>query len=117
MKKYKIRTVKKPWGQERIFADSGLYLGKLITINRGHKLSLQYHRKKHETLYVLKGKCLMEISGKKTVYKPGTAAAIPPGTRHRFSATCGRVTLIEVSTYHPVDTVRLEDAYGRKDEV
>ena len=107
------RVVKKPWGQEDIFADSGLYLGKVLTINKGHKLSLQYHRKKHETLYVLRGRCLMEIRGKKRFYKAGEAVAIPPGTLHRFCAPVGKVTLLEVSTYHPDDTVRVKDDYGR----
>jgi len=112
--KRKISVVKKPWGREDIFASApGLYLGKILTINKGARLSLQYHTKKHETLYVLKGKCLMEIQGKKTVYKPGEAAVIPIGVRHRFAAPYGRVTLLEVSTYHPDDTVRLKDDYDR----
>src|ERR1035437_4483923 len=112
--KMKPVTVKKPWGQELIFASApGLYLGKILTINKGARLSLQYHTKKHETLYVLKGRCLMEIKGKKAVYKPGDAAPIPTGVRHRFAAPYGRVTLLEVSTYHPDDTVRLKDDYNR----
>ena len=112
--KNKTTIVKKPWGQENIFASAtGLYLGKILTINKGARLSLQYHTKKHETLYVLKGRCLMEIKGRKAVYEPGDAAPIPTGVRHRFSAPYGRVTLLEVSTYHPDDTVRLKDDYKR----
>ncbi len=114
MKKENIaKIVKKPWGNEKIFADSGLYLGKLLTIRKGSRLSLQYHTKKHETLYVLKGRCLMEISGRKIVYKPGDTAVIPPGRRHRFCAPYETTILIEVSTYHPDDTVRIADDYGR----
>ena len=113
-KKTKTTIVKKPWGQENIFACApGLYLGKILTINKGARLSLQYHTKKHETLYVLKGKCRMEINGVAAVYKPGDSAPIPTGARHRFAAPYGRVTLLEVSTYHPDDTVRLKDDYGR----
>ncbi|HAF95813.1 MAG: hypothetical protein A2X34_00105 [Elusimicrobia bacterium GWC2_51_8] len=113
-KKTKTTIVKKPWGQENVFACApGLYLGKILIINKGARLSLQYHTKKHETLYVLKGKCLMEINGQAAVYKPGDAAPIPTGTRHRFAAPYGRVTLLEVSTYHPDDTVRLADDYNR----
>jgi len=113
-KKTSAAIVKKPWGQENIFASApGLYLGKILTINKGARLSLQYHTKKHETLYVLRGKCLMTINGKSAVYKPGDAAPIPTGTRHRFAAPYGRVTLLEVSTYHPDDTVRLKDDYKR----
>jgi mannose-6-phosphate isomerase-like protein (cupin superfamily) len=115
--KYKPVIVKKPWGEERIFASvPELYLGKILVINKGARLSLQYHTKKHETLYVLRGKCLMEIKGKKTVYNPGEGAPIPTGVRHRFSAPYGKVTLLEVSTYHPNDTVRLSDDYKRKNE-
>lgn len=106
--------VNKPWGREIIYASApGKYLGKVLVINKGARLSLQYHTKKHETLYVLKGRCLMEIKGKKAVYKPGEAAPIPTRTVHRFAAPYGRVTLLEVSTYHPDDTVRLKDDYKR----
>ncbi|HAH05764.1 MAG TPA: cupin [Elusimicrobia bacterium] len=113
MKKKGTTVVKKPWGSETIFADTGLYLGKILTINKGSRLSLQYHTRKHETLYVQKGVCLMMISGRRRVCRPGAAVVIPPRTRHRFCAPYGRVQLVEVSTYHPNDTVRLEDDYGR----
>jgi mannose-6-phosphate isomerase len=110
----KTMIIKKPWGQENIFASApGKYLGKILTINKGQRLSLQYHTKKHETLYVLRGRCLMEIDGGKRVYNPGEAAPIPTKVVHRFAAPYGRVTLLEVSTYHPDDTVRLKDDYKR----
>ena len=113
-KKNKITIVKKPWGEENIFASvPELYLGKILIINKGARLSLQYHTKKHETLYVLSGRCLMEINGKAAVYEPGEAVSLPTGVRHRFAAPYGRVTLLEVSTYHPDDTIRLKDDYGR----
>jgi len=114
MMKKKPEIVKKPWGQETIFASApGLYLGKVLTINKGARLSLQYHTKKHETLYVLRGRCRMELNGKAAIYEPGEALPIPTKARHRFSAPYCKVTLLEVSTYHPDDTVRVKDDYGR----
>jgi len=55
----------------------------------------------------------MEIGGRRLICPPGTAVAVPPLTRHRFCAPYGRVTLLEVSTDHPDDTIRVADDYGR----
>lgn len=108
-----IKTVDKPWGHELWFAQSKKYVGKVITINKGHRLSRQYHKKKHETIYVLRGKLQLELKGKKGVLKPGQAAEIPTRAIHRFEAPFGRVTLLEVSTPEVWDVVRLSDDYGR----
>ena len=51
----------KPWGYEVLFAFTPKYAGKVLFIKKGHRLSLQYHNDKDETLYVLKGKGLLEI--------------------------------------------------------
>ncbi len=109
-----IKRVPKPWGHEAWFAQTKKYVGKLLVINKGHRLSRQYHRVKHETLYVLKGRLWLELGGKKKAVGPGTAFVIPPKTIHRFEARYGRVTLLEVSTPEVEDVVRLSDDYGRK---
>ena len=109
----KVRVVKKPWGREMIFALTRQYAGKILIIEKGKRLSSQYHKVKHETLYTLKGRFLLRLGGKRKVMKAGMAFDIPPKTVHRFEAPYGRVTLLEVSTPEVWDIVRLADDYGR----
>lgn len=108
-----LTKVKKPWGWELWFAQSTKYVGKIIFIKKGHRLSEQYHRFKHETVYADKGVWLLEIAGRKRRMKPGDAVAIKPGVIHRFCAPYGDVRLLEVSTAQVKDVVRLNDDYGR----
>jgi quercetin dioxygenase-like cupin family protein len=108
-----MKTIDKPWGHEVWFAQHKKYLGKILVIEKGHRLSRQYHRIKHETLYVLRGRLLLELGRSRKVLVSGQAFAVPPGTVHRFSAPHGRVTLLEVSTPEISDIVRLADDYGR----
>jgi len=107
------KIVAKPWGHEVWFAQARRYCGKLLVIEKGGRLSLQYHRKKHESLFVLKGKLSLRLGRATKTLGPGAAFTIPPRTIHRFSAPKGRVTLIEVSTPEVWDVVRLQDDYGR----
>lgn len=109
----KPKIVKKPWGHEVIFAHERKYAGKILVINKGHRLSLQYHTKKHETVYVLRGRLLAKVGWKWRIYAAGHSIILPPRTEHRFSAPYGRVTLIEVSTPELGDVIRLADDYGR----
>ena len=111
-------VIEKPWGRELIFANSELYLGKLIEIDSGRRLSLQYHPRKDETVYVLDGSVETEIGrrGEPTrsiVLKAGESLWLRPETVHRFSAVDGDARMVEVSTPHPDDTVRLADDFGR----
>lgn len=108
-----VKTVQKPWGREIWYAHSPKYVGKIIIINKGHRLSRQYHDVKHETVYALKGDYFLELDGKKKVQREGSTIVIPPKSVHRFEARYGRVTLLEVSTGAVKDLVRLEDDYGR----
>src|SRR4051794_17674456 len=50
-----VRHVPKPWGHETIWAATDLYVGKILHINAGQKLSVQYHVQKDETIYLLAG--------------------------------------------------------------
>jgi mannose-6-phosphate isomerase len=112
--RFKTERVAKPWGHELIFALAPRrYAGKLLVIERGRRLSLQYHRRKHESLYVLKGRLTLRLGRATRTLGPGAAVAIPPRTVHRFEARGGRVTLVEVSTPELGDVVRLSDDYGR----
>ena len=114
-----IPRVEKPWGYELHWAKTDRYVGKLIHINKGHALSLQYHRVKDETIYVQSGKMLFEIEerGQRTAREllPGARVHISPKTVHRMTAVEDS-DIFEVSTPELHDVVRLEDRYGRVDK-
>ena len=111
------RKAEKPWGFELLFAHTPKYVGKVIFIRGGHRLSLQYHQEKDETVYIYEGKARMEIEGSdgqlvSSVAQPGYCLRIPPLTKHRLEAI-EDTTLFEVSTPELEDVVRLKDDYGR----
>jgi mannose-6-phosphate isomerase len=108
------RIINKPWGHETIWAETDDYVGKLLFIKAGHRLSKQYHEVKEETIYVLKGLLYVyDKDDKITRVVQGTAFHVTPGQIHRFGAMESNVELIEVSTNHLDDVVRLEDDYRR----
>jgi mannose-6-phosphate isomerase len=109
--------VDKPWGYELRWAITERYLGKIIHVDAGHSLSLQYHVQKDESIYVLRGALdlvLEDDAGELQTHRlePGMSARVRPGRRHRFVAV-DDVDIIEVSSPEIDDVVRLEDAYGR----
>ena len=115
------KEVIKPWGKEVIWAQTPDYVGKLLYINEGHKLSLQYHEKKEETILVISGTLEIVVGGhgrrgiSTLKLSEGDTYHVTPGTIHRFAATCGtNVVLAEVSTNYLDDVVRLEDDYDRE---
>ena len=113
------RRVEKPWGWELIWAHTGDYVGKILFVAAGHSLSLQYHNEKDESWYVESGRARLELgrSGdpllNEQVITTGAAFHYEPGTLHRVTAL-EDTTILEVSTPHLDDVVRLEDAYGRE---
>lgn len=114
-----MRKIEKPWGYEEVWAHTDKYLGKLLTILPGHRLSLQYHQEKEETVYVLKGKLIVWFSKEekdKVIYHEGVTYHVKPGVTHRFGAPEGEkepTVLIEVSSPEIEDVVRLADDYNR----
>ena len=112
------RRVEKPWGHELIWVVTDRYVGKVIHINRGRRLSLQYHRQKDESVFVIAGQLRLHLereSGEMGFRDmgPGEFDRVPVGRRHRFEAL-EDVDLIEVSTPELDDVVRVEDDYGRE---
>ncbi len=114
------RTVEKPWGAEEVFAETASYVGKILTVQAGHALSLQYHVRKDETMRVLEGWCELHMGREPgsrklevAVLGPGDVRRIPPGTVHRLVALT-YLRVLEVSTPDIDDVVRLEDRYGRE---
>jgi quercetin dioxygenase-like cupin family protein len=113
-----IPRIEKPWGYELHWAKTDRYVGKLIHVNAGHALSLQYHDLKDETIYLQSGRLLFEIQEGKDLVKremvPGERVHITAKTVHRMTALEDS-DIFEVSTPELQDVVRLEDRYGRVD--
>ena len=111
--------IEKPWGHELIWARSNSYVGKLIHIRAGESLSRQYHVKKDESIFVMKGTLTLEIGDGSLLQvltlTEGQSFRIAPYTIHRFIADSENVDLIEVSTPELQDVVRISDKYGRID--
>jgi mannose-6-phosphate isomerase len=114
-----VRRVEKPWGHELIWALTDVYCGKVLFVKAGHSLSLQFHREKVESWLVQSGRAKLELGEagesvlKQEVIAAGAAFHFVPGTVHRVTAL-EDTTILEVSTPHLDDVVRLEDAYGRE---
>jgi mannose-6-phosphate isomerase-like protein (cupin superfamily) len=112
------RRVDKPWGHEIIWAHTDRYVGKLLVIETGKRLSFQYHEAKDEWIQVLSGRLLLTLEDaageiNERELTAGEGAHVPVERRHRYAAieTC---TLIEVSTPELDDVVRLSDDFGRE---
>ncbi len=115
--------IKKPWGHEIIWAQTDKYVGKILFIKAGHRLSLQHHQIKDETIMVMDGYMQLELEDEAgqiwTRQMVGTqerkdSQHILPGRKHRMKALSD-VTIVEVSTPELEDVVRWEDDYGRVD--
>jgi len=115
-----VKHVEKPWGYEIVYASTDRYCGKVLFVRAGEQLSLQFHREKDETIYVHAGRIELEIGepGRTTdveVVGPGHAFRLEPGVVHRWRALEDSL-ILEASTPHLEDVVRLEDRYGRVDK-
>ena len=112
------RRVEKPWGHELIWAHTDRYVGKILVIENGKRLSLQRHEVKDESILVLSGRLELTIEGDDgaiTVQElgPGDHRRVATGRIHRYAAL-ERCELVEVSTPELDDVVRLEDDFGRR---
>lgn len=116
---FESRRVEKPWGFELIWAHTDRYVGKLLFVRAGQSLSLQFHREKDESWYVQSGRAELELGQagqgilNNEVVTTGACFHFEPGTVHRVTAV-EDTTILEVSTPHLDDVVRLEDRYGRE---
>jgi mannose-6-phosphate isomerase len=108
----------KPWGYELLWAHTADYVGKVLHIRKGHKLSLQYHERKEETVMLYSGRMLLVLEDDAGILREIYVAAgeshhIPVGRKHRMVALDEDCEVFEVSTNHLDDVVRVEDSYGR----
>jgi mannose-6-phosphate isomerase len=115
---FQPRKTEKPWGWELLWALSDDYVGKILFVRAGCSLSLQFHREKDESWYVQEGRAELQLGDvgdpllNSEVIGPGASFRYRPGTVHRVAAL-EDTTILEVSTPHLDDVVRLEDEYGR----
>lgn len=114
------QRVEKPWGYEIVWGLTDQYCGKLLFVRAGEQLSLQFHKRKDETIYVHEGRIELEMAAPgdglptSEVVAAGAAYRIEPGVVHRWRALEDAIVL-EASTPFLDDVVRLEDSYGRAD--
>jgi mannose-6-phosphate isomerase-like protein (cupin superfamily) len=112
-----IKTVSKPWGHETIWAHTETYVGKILHIRAGQALSVQYHNVKDETVYLLSGELIYRVwdgdTPRNVDLKIGDAFRVTPKTVHQMEAVTD-CDILEVSTPHLDDVVRLKDRYGRE---
>ncbi len=114
-----VTHVPKPWGHETIWAQTDRYVGKILHINAGHELSVQYHNRKDETVYLLWGEIIYRVQREgddildDVQLNIGESFRITPGTIHQMIAVTD-CDVLEVSTPEVDDIVRLSDKYGRE---
>ena len=112
-----VKIVNKPWGHEVIWAHTDRYVGKVLHINAGHALSVQYHERKDETVYLLSGELIYWVKDGEEMrdmkLRVGEAFRITPGTVHYMEAVTD-CDVLEASTPDLDDVVRISDRYGRE---
>lgn len=114
-----VTHVPKPWGYEIIWAHTDEYVGKILHIEAGEALSVQYHNEKDETVHLLSGEMIywVKLPDRDALQdmqlKPGESFRIAPGTVHYMQAVTD-CDVLEASTPHLGDVVRLQDRYGRQ---
>jgi mannose-6-phosphate isomerase-like protein (cupin superfamily) len=111
------RRIEKPWGYELIWAETDRYVGKILHVNAGESLSLQYHEVKDETIHLMTGRMRFLVGSsvddlKEVDLSGGQSYHVRPGTIHRMEALTD-CDILEASTAHLDDVVRLEHQYGR----
>ena len=114
-----VRRVEKPWGHEIIWAETELYVGKILHVKAGQALSVQFHQVKDETVHLLSGEMTywVQLQGddrpRDQRLVAGQSFRIRPGTIHYIEAVTD-CDILEASTPHLDDVVRLQDRYGRE---
>ena len=113
-----MKVIKKPWGKEEVIEINNRYMMKKLTMWKGHRCSLQYHKVKCETIYVLSGQLRIYYGPsleklRSRVYISGETITLNPGVVHRMEGVEDSIYL-EASTPEMDDVVRLVDDYHRE---
>jgi mannose-6-phosphate isomerase len=113
----KFFKIKKPWGYEILLEKNKKYMFKKLFMKKGHRCSLQFHRLKRETIYILRG-TLKITSGNNInklnskIYRKDQSITIKPRLKHRMQAISDCYYL-ESSTPELTDVIRIRDDYNR----
>jgi mannose-6-phosphate isomerase-like protein (cupin superfamily) len=112
-----MKIIDKPWGKEELLEINDHYMVKKLTMWKGHRCSLQYHKQKKETIYVLSGQLKIYSGSSENelavkIYGPNETITLLPGTIHRMEGLEDCVYL-EASTSQMEDVVRIQDDYNR----
>ena len=112
-----MRKILKPWGYEQILEKNKKYVVKKLFMKKNHRCSLQYHKVKLETVYVLSGILKFQIGSKinnlKTkILRPGDCVSINKKKIHRMHALKNTYYL-EASTPDLDDVIRIKDDFNR----
>lgn len=112
-----VKVIEKPWGKEEVIEINDKYMMKKLTMWKDHRCSLQYHKVKCETIYVLSGQLRIYFGPSQDaleskIYGPGETITLTPGVVHRMEGASDSVYL-EASTPELLDVVRLVDDYDR----
>ncbi len=108
-------TTKRPWGSFTRFTENEKSTVKLLYVNKGEQLSLQYHERREEFWRVIYGNPDIVIGEENFDAKEGQEFNVPIGAKHRISAPINDVVILEIATgdFDENDIVRLEDKYNR----
>ena len=107
------KKIIKPWGWEKLIELNKYYCVKELFMKKGEECSLQYHKKKIETIIVLKGELNIVVNNKKKKFKPGSIITISNNTVHKMQAIKNDCQYLECSSIHLKDVIRINDKYGR----
>jgi mannose-1-phosphate guanylyltransferase/mannose-1-phosphate guanylyltransferase/mannose-6-phosphate isomerase len=107
---------KRPWGHEIWFPNENLAMVKVLTIDPGQKLSLQYHHHRDEFWKVLSGNGSVVIDKETIEVKAGDEKYIEREVIHRIIGGTEPLVILEIQygKFDEKDIVRLEDVYNRK---
>lgn len=116
-----VKVIQKPWGSEKIWAHTEHYVGKILSVKANEALSIQYHNEKDETMHVLSGMGIIKFYDLENdapvitqihLVHAGESVHIPPKQIHNVEAMSD-MTILEASTNHLDDLVRVQDRYNR----
>jgi mannose-6-phosphate isomerase len=116
-----VKKVDKPWGYELHWVMEGMpYMGKVLHIDAGKRLSLQVHDTKQESYFLMTGECNLILENSQgelesVTLEKGKGYTTMVGQRHRHQAVTD-CDVLEVSTPEAGTTLRLEDDNKRPDE-
>jgi mannose-6-phosphate isomerase-like protein (cupin superfamily) len=106
----------RPWGKFRSFPHRSARSIKIITVNPGETLSLQYHSRRSEFWVVLDRGLEVTVGDKVWQPEKDEEIFIPAEVPHRMKCVGdrpARIMEIWIGDSDESDIVRLEDKYGR----